>query len=477
MKVLFSSMFMFISISIVAQTGNVGIGTTLAPQQKLEVNGKIKIGNDNAADVAGSIRYNTTTKDFEGFTGSGWVSLTKTGIHNVGLGSAGPLDSVRSSFSNDTSSNKQFGAAVAIDSVYAVIGAIGEKINSILNRGSAYIFKKQANGSWVQEAKLLPDATDAIGSFGWDVAISGDYVLVSDYMDNPTFSGDTSQVYIFKRTGTTWLKEAKISETAAEFNTLDGSAFGNSIAISGIYAVIGAKRNSLNRGSAFVYKRTGTAWARDTSLFHNITNVGAIINFGTSVSINADYIAVGSPNEIDESGAPFFTPLNHSGRVYVYKLTGTQWVFQKKILPITFGGNTFNPQLTGFGSNVSIYADKIIVYANLDHALYFYERTGTDWLDEKRLSFWAANSVSLYGNLAVVTGNAISGEPIKNYVYKYLNKQDSWNLLAYYQDPDFGVPAISDIYKNEIIIGIPAFVKSVGVKTVKVGKISFVNVQ
>jgi len=57
--------------------GNVGIGTTRPPNQKLDVAGKIKISDDNATPTAGTIRWTGT--DFEGYNGSEWKSLTAQG--------------------------------------------------------------------------------------------------------------------------------------------------------------------------------------------------------------------------------------------------------------------------------------------------------------------------------------------------------------------------------------------------------------
>jgi N-acetylneuraminic acid mutarotase len=54
--------------------GNVGIGIT-NPTQKIEVAGKIKIGNDSQAATEGTIRYNATNKYFEGFDGTNWVAF------------------------------------------------------------------------------------------------------------------------------------------------------------------------------------------------------------------------------------------------------------------------------------------------------------------------------------------------------------------------------------------------------------------
>ena len=56
--------------------GNVGIGTTAAPAEKLDVNGAIIVRGTSAASTAGTIRWNTTNGYHEGRTSAGsWVRL------------------------------------------------------------------------------------------------------------------------------------------------------------------------------------------------------------------------------------------------------------------------------------------------------------------------------------------------------------------------------------------------------------------
>jgi len=52
---------------------NVGIGT-VSPQAKLDVAGKIKVGDDSVSPTAGTIRW--TGSDLEVYDGSAWKSLT-----------------------------------------------------------------------------------------------------------------------------------------------------------------------------------------------------------------------------------------------------------------------------------------------------------------------------------------------------------------------------------------------------------------
>ena len=91
--------FLLASFFLFAQ---VGIDTN-NPGQKLDVNGKVKIGNDGTRPTAGTMRYFNT--QFQGHNGTEWLSLSQQ--------TNGPLPSVAApvfSFENSISagSSKQF---------------------------------------------------------------------------------------------------------------------------------------------------------------------------------------------------------------------------------------------------------------------------------------------------------------------------------------------------------------------------------
>ena len=73
----------------------------------------------------------------------------------------------------------------------------------------------------------------------------------------------------------------------------------------------------ITSGSAYVYKRTGSAWAQEAKL---IPSGGAEEDwFGHSVSISGDYAVVGADGDDDNGSA--------SGSAYVFKRTGTSWAW------------------------------------------------------------------------------------------------------------------------------------------------------
>lgn len=58
------------------QAGNMGVGT-ITPTQKLDISGKIRIGNDAAAAAGGVMRYDSATGKFEGYDAiaAAWIDL------------------------------------------------------------------------------------------------------------------------------------------------------------------------------------------------------------------------------------------------------------------------------------------------------------------------------------------------------------------------------------------------------------------
>jgi len=177
-----------------------------------------------------------------------------------------------------------FGMSVSIDGEYAVIGAYGD--DSF--RGAAYVFKRSGT-TWTQEAKLYASDREPDDSFGVSVSIHGEYAVIGAYGDD-SFRGST---YVFKRSGATWSQEAKL--TASDAAIMD--YFGFTVSIDGEYAVIGAYGDDSSRGSTYVFKRSGTSWAQEAKL----TASDGIIDdyFGYSVSIDGEFAVIGAFGDDD----------------------------------------------------------------------------------------------------------------------------------------------------------------------------------
>jgi hypothetical protein len=210
---------------------------------------------------------------------------------------------------SDAQDDDGFGISVAINGDYAIVGAQSED-GAGTNRGAAYIFHRTGTNTWDSGTKIIaPDAEDN-DNFGKSVAINGDYAIVgAEFEDGSGI--DRGAAYIFHRTGTnTWDAGTKIIAPDAE----DSDWYGNSVAINGDYAIVGAYKEDgagNMRGAAYIYHRIGdNDW--DTGTKISASDTEDLDSFGESVAISTDYAIVGTRWEDGVGG-------NQRGAAYIYK--------------------------------------------------------------------------------------------------------------------------------------------------------------
>ena len=242
----------------------------------------------------------------------------------------------------DGAAQDYFGGAVAISGIYAVAGARGDDDNGA-DSGAVYIFKRDGT-VWIQQVKLTPSDGDAGDRFGSCVAISGDYVIVGAPFDDDNGS-DSGAAYIFKRDGTTWTQQAKLKAGNAAEDLL-----GTSVSICGEYALVGIPGdddNGADAGTACIFRRNGTTWSVHARL--TAGDGAAEDTFGAAVSITGTHAIVGTPGD-DDNGSG-------SGSAYIFNLDGDSWREQQKIIAADGAADD------AFGTAVSLFADHGIVGA------------------------------------------------------------------------------------------------------------------
>jgi hypothetical protein len=302
-------------------------------------------------------------------------------------------------FASDGAAGDIFGESVSISGDYAIVGASGDDDNGS-GSGSAYIFLRSGTG-WVQQAKLTASDGNALDFFGWSVSISGDYAIVGAYYDDDNGMADSGSAYIFKRDGTTWSQQPKLTAS-------DGAGsdrFGCSVSISGDYAIVGAFRDDdkgSGSGSAYIFLRSGTSWSEQAKL--TASDGAADDDFGYSVSISGDYAIVGAyGDDVYELVDP--------GSAYIFKRDGTSWSEQRKLHVLDGAASDY------FGYSVSISGDYAVIGANQDDvngmvdsgSAYVFFRSGTSWSQQAKLlaldgaaGDYFGESVSISGDLAIV---------------------------------------------------------------------------
>ncbi|MBT8189129.1 MAG: hypothetical protein HKO89_05130 [Saprospiraceae bacterium] len=363
--------------------------------QELDVDGSIKIGSSTNTPTAGTIRWNDTTQDFEGFNGNEWLSLTK--MKQFGNTNNTESDKLTA---GDAGAGDHFGWSVSIDADYACIGAPYDDVGAT-DWGSAYIFVRSGT-TWSQQDKITANDADANDYFGWSVSIDGDYACIGAPLDDDGGSKSGS-AYIFKRSGTSWSQQAKLTSNDADIDDF----FGRSVSINGEYACIGAPYdddNSVATGSTYIFKRSGTTWSQQAKLTANDAEL--YDGFGISVSISGDYACIGTSGD-DEGG------LVNSGSAYIFKRSGTSWSQQAKL--IANDASTDDE----FGLCVSISGDYVCIGAPYDDdrgtnsgSAYIYSRSGNSWTQQAKLTTINAGAHDNFGISVSISGDyACIGAP------------------------------------------------------------------
>jgi FG-GAP repeat/RTX calcium-binding nonapeptide repeat (4 copies) len=207
----------------------------------------------------------------------------------------------------------QFATSVALNGDTVVVGAVGDDSA----RGSVYVFVKPAggwSGNMSQNAKLIAFDGLAGDSLGSSVAVSGDTILTGAHLDDIGVNIDVGSAYVFFEPVGGW--SGSLSEIA-KLAASDGVAayhFGQSLAMSGSTAVIGAA------GSAYVFVEPAGGWSG--SLFENAKLTAsdgvATDNFGHSVAASGDAIVVGAYQ--DQIGTNV-----SQGSAYVFRKPAGGW--------------------------------------------------------------------------------------------------------------------------------------------------------
>jgi hypothetical protein len=235
---------------------------------------------------------------------------------NGGDGNWGQIKKVTAS---DRAAGDWFGHSAALSGDTAIIGALlanGGPSDPFADAGAAYVFDRDLGGAdnWGEVAILVASDAAADDELGVSVGISGDTAIVGSNR-NDDAGTDSGSAYVFGRDeggADNWgeVKKLTASDAAA------GDELGQSVAISGDTAVVGALKNDApggDSGSAYVFGRAqGGAdnWGESGMLAPS--DIAAGDQLGRSVAISGGTAVVGSPSDDDAGGS--------SGSAYVFSV-------------------------------------------------------------------------------------------------------------------------------------------------------------
>ena len=277
-----------------------------------------------------------------------------------------------------------FGASVALYGASTiVVGAPGDQ-NSVggtdVSTGSAYVFARDSNGEWSQNAKLTASNAALDDLFGNSVAVDDDTIAVGAYGKDGNSLTDSGLVYVFVKSGgaawatTTETVQLRASDRAANDN------FGRSVAVDGNTIVVGASgdRNTVDgaeasTGSAYVFTKPNTGWTNSagTETAKFTASDGADSDqFGRSVAVDGDTIVVGA-HQNDDDG-------EDSGSIYVFIKPTNGWTDTTGTVKLTASNAATGDR---FGIALALDGDTALVAAPRNDANDDDADTGNDVLD------------------------------------------------------------------------------------------------
>jgi hypothetical protein len=347
---------------------------------------------------------------------------------------------------SERAANDEFGYSVAISGNYAIVGARKETTDGN-EAGAAYIFERNTETDiWggnqtthYEETTILRASNGTSGNhFGQSVGISGNYAIVG-----APHSGTGGEAYIFERSGGVWgnagsgcRTETKILRSS-EIATDD--YFGQAVAVSGDYAIVGAVNEDTggnSAGAAYIFERSGGGvWGDDETSHYEETKILRASDrqttdfFGQSVAISGSYAIVGAYGED--------SPTSNAGAAYIFERSGggvwgtdrTDYSEETKILRASDrqSGDTFSFSVAISGDYAIAGAYGEDTSGESRGAAYIFERSGggvwgtdrTDYSEETKILRSSGGitgdmfgySVAISGNYAIVgaTGEDTSG--------------------------------------------------------------------
>ena len=325
----------------------------------------------------------------------------------------------------EDTSNPLFGDSVAIDGDTALVGAPGSTRQEHATEGSVVVYRRTDSG-WTFEARL--EAADGVAGdrFGDSVDMSGDYAIIGA----DGLGGRNNAAYIFRRTSGGWTQEKKLEVSGAT----DGDYFGRSVAIDGDRALVGAWGVDGGKGAVYPFQRVGSDWVRGDVLE---ASDGATSDlFGITVALDGDYAVIGAYGVDGLDGAGRGETVNH-GAAYMFRLENGSWTEEQRLTSSDRDdGDRFGNAVAlsdGYAVVVATRADGV---APDSGAAYIFRRdeTGSNWVQETKIfasdgtdggRFGAADPLDISGDYAVVGAWNANGDN-EGALYVFRREDGGW---------------------------------------------------
>lgn len=283
------------------------------------------------------------------------------------------------------------GYSVGVSGSYAVMG--NPFTGTSGTTGSAAVFQYKS-GAWTFMAELPASGISDGAYFGESVAISGNYIVVGAPWPG---GGGPGYAYVFELENGTWTQVAELTGN----NSAWGDDFGWSVAIDGTTVVAGAILHNGSAGTAsgaaYVFQPSSGVWGQVASL--DALDAAAGDQFGASVAVSGSTVLVGANLHSGTGGT-------NSGAAYIFQDNASTWSQVAELAP------NKPSAYENFGISVGLDGTHAIVGADGNGSLgantgaaYIFDGSSSGWLQVAQLAASDATANSYFGHAVAIRGN------------------------------------------------------------------------
>lgn len=349
----------------------------------------------------------------------------------------------------------QFGLSVTVSGNSLAVGAPFEKSvatgidgdqtdDSVEGAGAVYIFTR-SSGSWSQQAYIKAPYAEFNDQFGTSVALSGNTLAVGAPLEDSSATGfngnaadnaaaNSGAVFVYVRSAGVWSQQGYLKASNSE----SGDQFGGAIALFEDTLAVGAVQEDSSArgvnssqtnnsaggsGAVYVFSRNSGVWSQQAYI--KASNTDADDQFGTSVSLSVNTLAVGAINEDSAvrivDGDDTDNSRGNSGAVFIFTRSNGVWSQQAYIKSSNSDAND------QFGTVVSIFGDTLAVGVPLEDssdkgiggsgndniiassgAVYIYTRSGVTWSQQTYIKASNAQFEDNFGVSLALSGDTLA---------------------------------------------------------------------
>lgn len=303
-----------------------------------------------------------------------------------------PTNEEASFYAGDRGYSNHFGAVVTMSG-----DGLRVAITDVTNY-SVYIFRKSGS-SWVQETKFADPTGSGYSGHGSSMAFNhdGSYLIVgAPYYDQAGLT-KTGMVYAYKRSNYSWTPDGKLDAFRGEYTGFE--YYGTSVDINdnatvAVVGVPGYKKDDVVSGGIYIFHNKAGVWVEYYRGVGSDRQVNDQFGYAVSVSGDGAIIAVGA------SGATRFGT-NACGQVYVIKYNLESYD-QEAIIP---AGDRISNGF--FGRTLQLNGDgKKLIIGSYSGSAYVYARNNGAWSLETKMTkggqFGRVVSIDNAGTRAII---------------------------------------------------------------------------